>query len=358
MREAALRELGLHLVEEELRAGMVRKNYREEVLYGIRLYVSWLDASEGISVRNAGKKELIQYYRYLYTRKTKPSESQPSRPLAQRTIHGYFQAVRKLYSVLYRVGAIAENPCHGLVLEKKEAPEMKRRPLGKEEMASLLDGIGVDNPYTLRDRTIYELIYSSGLRVSEAASLKVGDIDFTRREIIVHGKGRRDRLIPISIVARDLLERYLGRRKERKEEAVFMGCGTGRRSGVMSGRNVSRRFRKILKENGLDTRDVSTHSIRHSTATHLLENGASIRHVQDLLGHKNIEHTARYTEVLTENILKIFRQYHPREHELFEVLDDDYLERFKDVVIGHRYGKGTVSCEEQELDDVHKKALP
>ncbi|MDR2897748.1 MAG: tyrosine-type recombinase/integrase [Spirochaetaceae bacterium] len=215
---------------------------------------------------------------------------------------------------------------------------MKRRLLGKEELAELLDGIGIDNAYDLRDRAIYELIYSSGLRVGEVAALKIGDIDFSRREAVVHGKGRRDRLVPISVVARDLLEQYLGKRRERREDAVFIGCGQGRRSGVMSGRNISRRFRKLLREGGIDRRDVSTHSIRHSTATHMLENGASIRHVQELLGHKNIEHTARYTEVLTENILKEYRKYHPREHELLEVVDEEYLERFREVVVERSKG--------------------
>jgi integrase/recombinase XerD len=82
----------------------------------------------------------------------------------------------------------------------------------------------------------------------------------------------------------------------------------------------------------MDKKEISTHSLRHSTATHLLENGASVRHVQELLGHTNIESTARYTHVMTDNLAKVFRRHHPREHELFEVLDGDYLARLANLV--------------------------
>jgi integrase/recombinase XerC len=87
------------------------------------------------------------------------------------------------------------------------------------------------------------------------------------------------------------------------------------------------RFQKHMQELGMKNTQVSTHSIRHSTATHLLENGASIRHVQELLGHASIESTARYTHVMADSLTKVFRKHHPREHELFEVVDEDYRRR-------------------------------
>lgn len=343
MKEQELENLGLQLAEETLKAVQVNKRYLKEVLYAVRLFYTWL-GQKGLGVSKLGKKDLIAYWQYLHTRKTKLE----GRPLSKRTVHGYFQAVRKLYSVLYRSGLIAENPMHGLMLEQRDAPQIKRRPLGVEEIKGLLDGIGTQGQYGLRDRTIYELMYSSGLRVSEAAGLKASDIDFERREILIHGKGRRDRIVPISIVARDFLEAYLAERKGNKDSPVFMGCGNGLRGLPMSGRNISRRFRKLLKDKELDSPEVSAHSIRHSTASHLLENGASIRHVQELLGHKNIEHTARYTEVLTESILKVYRKYHPREHELFEAVDEAYLERFREIVVQGGLKQGDCpGCPEQ-----------
>ena len=93
----------------------------------------------------------------------------------------------------------------------------------------------------------------------------------------------------------------------------------------MRSKQISRIFRTYLRKFEMDSPNISTHSVRHSTATHLLDNGASVRHVQELLGHKNIETTVRYTHIQTDGLYKIFRKYHPREHELFEMVDDDYL---------------------------------
>ena len=93
--------------------------------------------------------------------------------------------------------------------------------------------------------------------------------------------------------------------------------------------SISERFRILLRRYDMDKPEISTHSIRHSTATHLLEAGASVRHVQELLGHSSIESTVRYTHVMTDNLAKVYRRYHPREHELFEIADEDYQRRLQ-----------------------------
>jgi site-specific recombinase XerD len=121
--------------------------------------------------------------------------------------------------------------------------------------------------------------------------------------------------------------RYLGDKAEHREAWVFEGLRGPTKGGHLRGGTVSERFRELLKTVGMDKPELSTHSIRHSTATHLLENGASIRHVQELLGHRSIESTVRYTHVMTDGLAKVYRRHHPREHELFEAVDEEYRRR-------------------------------
>ena len=249
------------------------------------------------------------------------------RALETRHDNERFQAVRLVYSCLYRSGAIGENPCHGLSLELPEPKVWKRRPLSRDEITRFLEAIDVSTAVGLRDRALFELIYSSGLRVAEAAALKVGDIDFERRLMIVRGKFDRDRMVPVSEVARDFLVRHLGDKLEHAESWVFEGTRGATKGRHLRSTTVSERFRGLLREFGMDKPEISTHSIRHSTATHLLENGASIRHVQELLGHKNIESTVRYTHVMTDGLAKVYRRHHPREHELYEEVVEDYERR-------------------------------
>jgi integrase/recombinase XerD len=212
----------------------------------------------------------------------------------------------------------------------------KRRPFSEDDMASFLEQIDTSTELGLRDRALFELMYSSGLRTSEAASLSMDDINFDKREIIVKGKGSRDRLIPISVIARDFLVLYIGGRISNLNGAVFLGTkgkGIGKR---MRSKEIGRRFNTLLKAFDMDDIGRCAHAIRHSTATHLLDNGANIRHIQELLGHKNIDNTARYTQVQTEGLLKVYRRYHPGEHELFDVVDEAYDQRLDDLIAGRK----------------------
>lgn len=221
----------------------------------------------------------------------------------------------------------------GLKLDIPLPTGWNRRPLTREEITRFLESIDTGTRQGLKDRTLFELIYSSGLRVAEAAALKVGDIDFDRRVMVVRGKFDRDRMVPISCVAHDFLVLYLGDKIDDGDEWVFTGYGGPTRGRHMSSMGVSERFRTLVRRFGMDRPEISTHSIRHSTATHLLENGASIRHVQELLGHRCIESTVRYTHVMTDTLTREYRKYHPREHELFEAVDDDYDARLDSVLV-------------------------
>jgi site-specific recombinase XerD len=176
------------------------------------------------------------------------------------------------------------------------------------------------------DRALFELIYSSGLRVSEAANLLIKDVSLNRREMIDRGKFGRDRIVPFTKQAQKYLALYLKDRIYSMDGPVF--CGVYGKKALRPG-SVGRRFTDLLKKYNMKRKELSAHSIRHATASQLLDNGAGIRHVQELLGHRNLETTVRYTHVNGERLGKIYRKYHPQEHDLFDAVDDEYKKRLE-----------------------------
>jgi len=147
--------------------------------------------------------------------------------------------------------------------------------------------------------------------------------------MLVRGKFARDRIVPISKVARDYLALYLKNRVYNKDEPVF--CGVHRKASMrpLQPESISRRFTGLLKRYGMKKKELSAHSIRHANASQLLDNGAGIRHVQEILGHKNPETTAQYTHTQGAKLAKIYRKYHPQEYDLFDAVDDVYAKRLK-----------------------------
>lgn len=326
MKADSVKALGLGLVEEDLSARRLAPESREVTRSALEDFFRWASQRSTPDVTKLGKKDLSSFHSWL-SRQTSKKLGQSGQLLTAGVVNQRFRAVKLLYSCLYRSGMISENPAHGLSIKAPEVSGWKRRPLTREEVTRVLEGIKTTTPQGVRDRALFELIYSSGLRVSEAAALKVGDVDFERRMMVVRGKFDKDRMVPISEVAKAFLELHLGPRMENPEAWIFAGMGRERKRGHLKSVRISELFRDTLRELDMDKREISTHSLRHSTATHLLENGASVRHVQELLGHSNIESTARYTHVMTDGLAKVYRRHHPREHELFEVVDQTYLNR-------------------------------
>jgi integrase/recombinase XerD len=269
------------------------------------------------------RKDMLEYQKVLLHIKSTVT----GKLLATVTIYDRFNAVKLLFSVLYRAGVIKNNVTHGLTLEIPNRIGWKRRAFTREEINYILESLDVITKQGLRDRALFELIYSSGLRVSEASKLYIRDINFERREMIVRGKFDRDRIVPISRVAKRFLQLYLKERLSHTVEPVFTSVYKTEPVRGLKPESISEHFRDLLRRFDLDKKEVSTHSIRHSTATHLLDNGASIRHVQELLGHQNLETTVRYTHVQTDGLFRIFRRYHPREHDLFEMVNEEYRKR-------------------------------
>ena len=327
MTSDSVKLLALRLVEEEIGSRRYAERSKLMMKRNVLDFLRWASRRGTADIRALTKKDLVSFHASLCKQRSKKS----GESLAPSTINARFQNVLFLYSCLYRGGVILANPGHGLELKVAEPAGWKRRPLTRDEINRFLEAIDVSTIEGQRDRTLFELIYSSGLRVSEAAALTVGDIDFERRLMVVRGKFDRDRMVPISEVARDFLLRFLGFRIERASSWVFPGY-----KNHLAGGSVSARFRELLRRFNMDRPEISAHSIRHSTATHLLENGASIRHVQELLGHRNIESTVRYTHVMTDGLAKVYRKHHPREHDLFEVADAEYERRLSTLLAGKR----------------------
>jgi len=328
----AVQELVLNLIAIELEGNRTTANYRRIIKRDAMRFFTWLKAQGMEDLRNVGKAEIVCYYQHLCSQCSTAGTRTIGKLLSRATVNGLMTAVKKVFAVLYNSGYTKKDPFHGLDLGMRGGGGVKRRPFTEGQMAEFLEQIEVDTPLGLRDRAMFELIYSSGLRVGEAARLTMGDINLERREIIVHGKGSRDRLVPISIVARDFLKLYIGERFSRLDEAVFLGTKGKGIGKPMRPKEITRRFHTLLVKFNMDGIGRCAHAVRHSTATHLLDNGASVRHIQELLGHRNIDTTVRYTQVQTTGLKKVYMKYHPGEHELFETVDEVYEKRLASLV--------------------------
>jgi len=233
----------------------------------------------------------------------------------------FYNTVKLLFGALYQAELVLANPVREVSFRPREKNRL-RAVFSEEEIARFLDGIDVHQRLGLRDRTMFELMYSSGLRAGEMGKLDRGDIDLGERMLIVRdAKWSKDRVLPVSEVAASFLTLHLKGMSDPQRPAFPSG------KGRMSAACVAKRFRHHLANAGLQGKGFSAHSIRHATATHLLAHGADLRYVQELLGHESIETTVIYTNELFENLKRIYRRFHPRENELYREVDQEYRAR-------------------------------
>lgn len=223
------------------------------------------------------------------------------------TVSRKIAAIRSFFRFLEREGRLARNPASGL-----SAPKVERRLprfLPIDDTERLLNGMPRDTAWAERDRAILETLYSAGVRVSELCGLDWGAIDVDNECVRVFGKGRKERIVPLGEVALDALRAY---RKSLADEgidspAVFVN----RRGGRLTTRSVARIVRAAVLRSGTPV-DASPHSLRHSFATHLLNQGADLRSIQELLGHSSLSTTQRYTHVNLDHLMKAYDDAHPR----------------------------------------------
>ena len=232
--------------------------------------------------------------------------------LATSTRSHYVSTLRHFFRYLKLDGVIESNPMEKISLPKK----IQHLPavLTLDEVDRILAAPDVSRPLGLRDRTLLETLYSTGMRVSEIIHIKLADIHLDMGFIQTIGKGDKERLVPIGELAEEWINRYLteGRPKLVKDEDESQDyLFVNNRGKPLSRQGVWKNLKKMVMMADI-TKDISPHTLRHSFATHLLENGADLRVVQELLGHSDISTTQIYTHIHAQYMKDIYKQNHPR----------------------------------------------
>ncbi len=296
-----------------------------EFAEAVRMYLTALDVEKSASTHTivAYEAALTQFQRYLeeswgtlpHVDDVNEADIRPflgwlhDRGLEKRSLRMKLAAVRSFYRFLLRSDVIERNPAALLRSPKidKKLPSF----LQEHEAASLWDSFDTESVQGLRDRALCELLYGSGLRISEALQLNLGDIDATQRTVRVLGKRLKERIVPVTRESLDSIDAYVIRRTELQpdpsEHALYLGDRGKRLTSVSAWRIVRRALGPITEADRK-----SPHILRHSFATHLLDNGADLSAVSDMLGHSSLSTTQVYTHVSVERLKDAYKQAHPR----------------------------------------------
>ncbi len=232
---------------------------------------------------------------------------------SKATIARKLATLRSFYKFLVKMNRCSSNPMTPIRTPKQE----KKLPrfLEYAEVKRLLETPPTDSWLGSRDRAILETLYSTGIRVSELVALNMDDIDFLSEVIHIRGKGKKERITPISSSALQAIQHYMEYRNKRAQNNSHFDCRVlfvNKHGQRLSTRSVRRKMDKYLKIAGLDPA-ISPHTLRHSFATHMLNNGADLRSVQELLGHQSLSTTQVYTHLTTRKLKEVYEDSHPRE---------------------------------------------
>jgi len=263
--------------------------------YVAEKYAGQLSAMDHVAIRG--------FLSHLY-------ESGLSKPSVARTL----AAVRSLYRWLGREKYVQHNPA-ALVATPRLPKKLPRVPTIEEMNAIFEPNINVEEKaaFPTRDRLIFELLYGCGVRNSELVGIDLGDIHFSNEVILVRGKGRKERLVPFGAAAKDALMIYLKDRqqilsaKKKSTPALLINL----RAGRLTTRSVGRIVKSLAVAGGLSP-DIHPHTLRHAFGTHMLEEGADLRAIQELLGHERLSTTQRYTQLSVKHMMQVYDQTHPR----------------------------------------------
>lgn len=237
------------------------------------------------------------------------------RGCAPRTLQRRLSACRSYYGWMLRHGRIGVNPAAGLRAPK--APRRLPKVLDPDEAKTLVE-TPLDAPLGVRDRALLELFYSSGLRLSELCGLRWAQVDLDDGLVTVHGKGRRERVVPIGSHARAALGQWRASTGAKADDPVFPGRG----GAPITPRAVQLRVRQLAERQGL-FKQVHPHMLRHSFASHILESSGDLRGVQELLGHADLSTTQIYTHLDYQHLAKVYDAAHPRARRRAATGDDD-----------------------------------
>ncbi|MBF0619737.1 MAG: tyrosine recombinase XerC [Candidatus Omnitrophica bacterium] len=270
------------------------KNYSEHTLLNYRLDLEEFDFFlNGVEVRSVDYPTLRRYLAELRVRELKP-----------RSVARKLSSLRSFFRYLQREGVLDKNPAALLLTPKldKTLPHF----LSEGETIKLIEAPGDDAGADLRDKAIFETLYSTGIRVSELVGMDISDADLIGNIIKVYGKGKKERIVPIGNKATAAIQAYLDSRTD-KVLALFLNKAGGR----LSDRSVRNIINKHIARAAIQQK-VHPHMLRHSFATHLLDHGADLRSVQELLGHVNLSTTQIYTHLTTEKLKSVYDKAHPR----------------------------------------------
>jgi site-specific recombinase XerD len=291
-------DAALELLEADLKRRDAAERTRRAYRIDLGQFAGWA-AEEGLEPDKVGPKAVRRYIAHLSEHDAAPTTT--ARKLA---------ALRALFSSQREHGRISQNPAD--LVSTPRRPSHLPRVLSASETAELLDGIPAGSPLELRDRALFELAYSCGLRAEEIVSLKRTDVEHDSEQLRVEGKGRKTRLLPVGEPAMAAVAVYVERARPALavasgEDALFLSK-SGRPLGTS---DVRRRLRKWTERVGVGGGS-SPHALRHSFATHLLDGGADLRSIQELLGHASVSSTQIYTRVESARLKRAYARSHPR----------------------------------------------
>jgi integrase/recombinase XerC len=279
------------------------KGYSENTCRAYRAdlkeFVSFVVGSEHISTESI---DALTIRKYLGISHRKNQKSTTARKLS---------AIRSFFRYLVKHGVLEHDPTDAVLTPKQEHPIPTY--LSVDDMFRLIDSIQTDTLLGLRNRAIFETLYSCGLRVSEVAGLNTNDVDLNSGMVKVLGKGDRQRIVPVGEKAMEAIRAYR-RRLERDKKVSARTDGPlflNSRLGRLTTRSIARILDRLVLECSLHM-PISPHVLRHTFATHLLDGGADLRAVQELLGHKSLSTTQKYTHVSIDRLMETYDKAHPR----------------------------------------------
>lgn len=295
--QEALAEYIIYLkIERGLSANTVTSYKRD-----IEKYLTFLTEKKITQLDEVSRFEILDFLQTLH-----------QSGAADNSIIRMVSSLRKFHQYLKRELIVSDDPMQLIDTPKKASTLPKA--ISPQAVEQLLEAPDTTTPLGVRDRTILELMYATGLRISELVNLKLSDMHLTMGFIQTMGKGEKERIIPIGEIASQWLDHYLdGARvylqdqSAETSEYVFLNS----RGKSLSRQGVWKKVKQLALEAGID-QNVTPHTLRHSFATHLLENGADLRMVQELLGHADISTTQIYTHITKTRLKQVYSDYHPR----------------------------------------------
>lgn len=305
MLEDAIKAFAFHLEMERNLSPHTCRGYISD----LRDFLNFMEGQQlgGISQEKKGLGDFDQLHLRMYL------ANLYKRKLQKTSIARKIAAMNTFFRYLIREGVIMVNPLAGVSAPRKDL--LMPRHLSVDEVFDLLGDRFTDDLKGMRDRAVLEIFYSTGIRLSELTALNGEDVDFEQALIRVRGKGRKERIVPVGMPALKTLKDYLGKRvslgesgspAERKGPLI-----TGRNNERINPRTVERIVDKYMRMSG-NQKKISPHALRHSFATHLLDAGADLRSIQEMLGHESLSTTQHYTSVSVGRLMDIYDKSHPK----------------------------------------------